>query len=486
MTKIRKAIKSRIVLLAVIFGLATSFTLVVRAGDHGDAWANKKSAWLTLTPAEHGQVTDFAEDYKSYLNIARTAEGSTREMIRRAKAAGFTEFTNAAQVKPGARLIIPDRDRALILAVIGSEPMVQSSRVVGTHHDSPHIDLKGRPIYPASGFALFKTIYYGGIKKYQWANVPLALVGRIDTADGRTIDVSVGLDAGDPVFVIPDNAPHSDSELRSRTYTNVLQGEELDPVAGSIPGEEDSVAEEVVKQLTSTYKIKEEDLVSAELALVPAAHPADVGLDRGLVGAYGQDDRLSSFCAVRAIEDLKGTPRRTAMAYLSNFEEEGSVNNTGARSQFLNSTFAELVSAQRGSAYNDVDLRRALYNAQVISADTNDGINPVFPGTQEPSNAARLGFGVAIKLYGGGFNAPSEYIAQIRGLMDGNNIPWQTQTPKVDVGGGGTIGGYMSAQDMEVIDFGVPLLSMHSPFEMSSKVDVWSFYRAMSAFYAQP
>ena len=479
-------IKHRLVLLLVILGLAGGVTLRMFADSEGDAWANKKSAWLMLTPAERSQVTDFAEDFKSYLNVARTAEGSTREMVRRAKGAGFAEFSNAVQVKPGARLIIPDRSRALILAVIGSEPIVEGSRVVGTHHDSPHIDLKGRPIYPAGGFALFKTIYYGGIKKYQWANIPLALVGRIDTTDGRTVDVSVGLSPGDPVFVIPDNAPHSDSELRNRSYTNVLQGEELDPVAGSVPGEKDSVAVEVVKLLTATYKIKEEDLVSAELALVPAAHPADVGLDRGLVGAYGQDDRLSSFCAVRALEDLKGTPPQTALAYLSNFEEEGSVNNTGAGSQFLNSTFAQLVSAQRGSTYNDLDLRQALHNSQVISADTNDGINPIFPGTEEPSNAARLGYGVAIKLYGGGFNAPSEYIARIRALMDRNNIPWQTQTPKVDVGGGGTIGHFMSREDMEVIDMGVPLLSMHAPFEMSSKVDLWNFYRTISAFYAQP
>jgi aspartyl aminopeptidase len=476
----------RVVLLLVILGLATGLTVRTLADDEGDEWAHKKSAWVTLTPAERSQVSDLAEDYKSYLKIARTAEGSTREMIRRAKAAGFYEFTGAAQVKPGARLIIPDRGRALILAVIGSAPIVEGSRVVGTHHDSPHIDLKGRPIYPAGGFALFKTMYYGGIKKYQWANIPLALVGRIDTTDGRTLDVSVGLNPGDPVFVIPDSAPHSDSELRSRTYIGVLQGEELDPVAGSIPGEKDSVANEVVRILTSTFKIKEEDLVSAELALVPASPPADVGFDHGLVGAYGQDDRLSSFCAVRAIEDLKGTPPRTALAYLSNFEEVGSVNNTGAGSQFLNSTFAQLVSAQRGSAYNDLDLRRALHNSQVISADTDDGINPIFPGTQEPSNAARLGYGVAIKLYGAGFDAPSEYIAQIRALMDRNNIPWQTQTPKVDVGGGGTIGGFMSREDMEVIDLGVPLLSMHAPFEMSSKVDVWNFYRTMSAFYAQP
>ena len=456
-----------------------------KAQDDGDAWSKKKSSWLALTPAERGQVKDFAEDYKSYLNVARTALASTREVIRRAKAAGFVEFTDSKQITPGARLIIPNRDRSVILAVIGSQPVIDGSHVIGTHHDSPHIDLKGRPIYPSNGFALFKTIYYGGIKKYQWANIPLALSGRIDTTDGRTVEVSIGLNPGDPVFVIPDNAPHSDRELRTRTYTEVLKGEELDPVAGSIPGEKSSVVAEVANELATLYKIKEEDLVSAELALVPAANPADVGIDRGLVGAYGQDDRVSSYCAVTALLGLKTTPKLTAIAYLSNFEEEGSVNNTGAGSEFLNSALARLIGAQKGSAYRDLDLRQALRSSQVISADANDGINPIFPSTSEPTNAARLGYGVAIKLYGGAFNATSEYTAKIRALLDKNGIPWQTHTYKVDVGGGGTIGGFMSREDMDVIDLGVPLLSMHSPFEMSSKVDVWNFYRTMNAFYLQ-
>lgn len=280
---------------AVLFAICALSAAAIFAQDEGDAWAKKKSAWLLLSPAEKTQAQDFSEDYKSYLNIARSALGSTREIIRRAKAAGFAEFTAPNQVKPGARLIFPNRDRSLILVVVGSEPIVDASRVIGTHQDSPHIELKGRPIYPAGGFALFKTKYYGGIKKYQWSNLPLALIGRIDTADGRTIDVSVGLNPGEPIFVIPDSAPHSDAELRNRTYTNVLQGEELEPVIGSIPGEKNSVAVEVTQLLTSSYKIKEEDLVSSELALVPAAHPADVGFDRGLIGAYGQDDRVSSF-----------------------------------------------------------------------------------------------------------------------------------------------------------------------------------------------
>jgi aspartyl aminopeptidase len=476
--------KPHFLVLALLF-VSICGSVAIAQDDGDGAWAKKKSAWLLLAPEQRDQVKDFAEDYKAYLNVARTALGSTREVIRRAKAAGFSEFTDNKQIKPGARLIVSNRDRGLVLVVIGSEPIVDGSHVVGTHHDSPHIDLKGRPIYPAHGFALFKTIYYGGIKKYQWANIPLALTGRIDTTDGRTIDVSIGLNPGDPVFVIPDNAPHSDSELRNRTYEDVIKGEELDPVAGSIPGEKDSVAAEVASALATKYKITEEDLVSAELALVPVANPADVGIDRGLVGAYGQDDRLSSFCAARAVMDVKGTPKYSAFAYLSNFEEEGSVNNTGAGSQFLSSTFARLIGAQRGASYSDLDLRRTLRNSQAISADANDGVNPIFPNTSERSNAARLGYGVTIKLYGGAFNGTSEYTAHLRGLMDKNGIPWQTHTYKVDVGGGGTIGRFMSREDMEVIDMGVPLLSMHAPYEMSSKVDVWNFYRTMSAFYLQ-
>jgi aspartyl aminopeptidase len=481
-----KSRRVRIFVFAMLIALGASFSAMVSAQDEGDAWGKKKSSWLLLTPAERTQVQDFSEAYKDYLNIARSAMGSTREVIRRARAAGFTEFSKPDQVRPGARLIIPNRDRSLILAVIGSEPIVDGSRVVGTHQDSPHIELKPRPIYPAGGFALFKTKYYGGIKKYQWSNLPLALIGRIDTSDGRTVEVSLGLNPGEPVFVIPDDAPHSDVDLRTRTYTNVLQGEELDPVMASIPGEKESVAVEVTQLLTSTYKIKEEDLVSAELSLVPATHPADVGFDRGLIGSYGQDDRVSTYCAARAIVDLKGTPKFTALAYLSNFEEVGSVNNTGAGSEFLNSTFARLIGAQRGSGYNDLDLRRALHNSQVISADATDSLNPIFPSSSEPTNAARLGYGVAIKLYGEGFDPPSEFTAKIRALLDRNGIPWQTHMYKVDVGGGGTIGGFMSREDMEVIDFGVPLLSMHSPYEMSSKVDVWNFYRTMSVFYIQP
>ena len=477
-----------IAFVVLLIGSAVPQTNLPTQSNVGDDWSTRKSAWLLLTDQQRNDVEGFTKDYKQYMSVAKTAMTSTREVTRLAKAAGFAEFNNPSQVKPGARLIFPNRDRALILAVIGSEPITAGSRVVGAHQDSPHIDLKARPIYTAGdgAFAMFRTIYYGGIKKYQWANLPLALVGRISTADGRTIDVNIGFNPGDPLFVIPDNAPHSDTELRNRTYTDVLKGEELDPVVGNRPAantERNAVAVEAERALTSAYKIREEDLVSSELALVPAAQPADVGLDRSMIGAYGQDDKLSSYCAARALMDTSGPPRYTALAYLANFEEVGSVNNTGAASAFLNATYAEIAGAQAGRGYSDLELRRALRHSEVISADTNDGINPIFPGTSEASNAAKLSYGVAVKKYGRGFDATSELTAKMIALLDANNIPWQTQTPKVDVGGGGTIGGFMSREDMNVIDFGIPLLSMHSTYEISSKVDLWNFYRFMKAFY---
>jgi aspartyl aminopeptidase len=480
--------KHFIIPIILLGALATAQNSSSNPPNVGGDWASRKSAWLLLNDGQRNEVEGFAKDYKQYIGVAKTAITSTREVVRIAKAAGFTEFTNPGQAEPGARLIFVNRDRALILAVIGSKPIISGSHLVGAHQDSPHIDLKARPIYTAGdgAFAMFRTIYYGGIKKYQWANLPLALVGRINTVDGRQIDVNIGFNPGDPLFVIPDNAPHSDTELRTRTYTEVLKGEELDPVIGNEPragSDKNPVAAEAEQVLTSTYKIHEEDLVSSELALVPAAQPADVGLDRSMIGAYGQDDKLSSYCAARALMDTTGTPHYTAMAYLANFEEVGSVNNTGAASAFLNSTYAEIAGAQAGRGYSDLDLRRALHNSEVISADTNDGINPIFPQTSEASNAAKLSYGVSVKKYGRGFDATSEFTAKMIAVLDRNNIPWQTQTPKVDVGGGGTIGGFMSREDMNVIDFGVPLLSMHSTYEISSKVDLWNFYRFMKAFY---
>lgn len=471
---------SAFAILVAIVSLAAA-----AAAQDGSVWDSKKSAWSTLSAEDKPAVEAFATDLKDYLGTARSALASNAEVIRRAKAAGFTEFTDAAQVKAGARLYVNNRDRAVALIVIGQQPVAEGFRLVGTHQDSPHINLKARPVVARNGLALFKTIYYGGIKRYQWSNLPMGLTGRIVTSDGRTVDVSLGFHAGEPVFVIADNAPHSDRPLRTRTESEALGGEEMDPVAASAPGETGlTVAGNALAILKSKYNIREEDLVGAELALVPVSQPADVGLDKALVGAYGQDDRLSSFCAARAAIDLKGTPKFTAIAYLTNFEEVGSGNSTGAQTEDFFTTVEQLIAAQSPKeAHLDLARRLALRRSVMVSADTNDGINPIFGEmTSESSNAARVGYGPALKEYGGEFDAPAEVNARIRALLDAHKIPWQTQTPRVDVGGGGTIGGFFSVRDIDVIDLGVPLLSMHSPYEMSSKVDDWYFYRFMSAF----
>jgi aspartyl aminopeptidase len=452
--------------------------------DVGSGKVAAKSAWLMLTPEQKAQTLQFAPPYKDYLRHAKSASLSEAELIRLAHAASFEDFSSPAQVKPGARLILSNRGRAVLFAVIGTEPITAGSHMVAAHQDSPHINLKARPVINAPGsVALLKTIPYGGIKRYQWSNLPMALVGRIDTVDGRHIEVNIGFAPGDPVFVIPDAAPHSDKLLRNRTYTEVLGGEEMDPVIGSIPGQKSTVADEVMAALRHRFNIQDEDLVSAELELIPATQPADVGIDGGLVGSWGQDDKLSAYSASRSIFDLKGTPKKTAFAYVTNFEEIGSVNNTGAGSQFLDSALTSLIDAQAKPA-TALDVRTALVHTEVLSADTNDGVNPLFPQNSENSNAAIVGYGVTIKRYGAGFDPNSEFTAHVLHILDSNHIAWQTQTPKVDVGGGGTIGGFLSMRNMEVLDIGIPLLSMHSTYEMSSKVDIWSYYRFMLAFYS--
>jgi len=473
-------------LAAVITASATVSVLPLTAQEaplNPDGKVASRSAWLTLTPQQKSDVFAFADPYKDYLRHAKSAGLSTAEFLRLAKAAGFSEFTSPSQIKPGAKLIFDNRDRAVVFAIIGSDPVETGTRIVATHQDSPHLNLKSRPVVGAPGsVALLKTTLYGGIKKYQWSNLPLALVGRIDTADGRHLQVNIGFAPGDPVFVIADAAPHSDTLLRTRTYTTVLAGEEMNPVAGSIPSEKNSVADQVMAALRAKFNIKDEDLVAAELELVPATQPADVGIDNGLTGSWGQDDKALSYAASRSIFDLKGTPKKTAMVYVTNFEEVGSINDTGANSQFLDTVFTELMDAQKKGA-SALDVRHALRNAAVLSADCNDGVNPLFPGNSEASNAAVVGYGVTIKRYGAGFDPNAEFTARIIALLDRNNIAWQTQTPRVEVGGGGTIGGFLSARNMEVLDVGIPLLSMHATYEMSSKVDHWSIYKFFGAFY---
>ena len=438
-------------------------------------------AWADLSDSQRRGVFAFAEDYKDFMSRAKTEISFVAEAVTVARAAGFRELTANSNLQPGGRFYDINRDRTITLIVVGSNDFIDGFRVVGAHIDSPRLELKGRPLYEKEGFALFQTYRHGGIKNYQWVNLPLALVGHVDKKDGSRVNISVGLDPDDPILIIPDLSPHVDQDYRERLNRDVIMGEELDPIIASIPNEEFSISDAILTYLADEYGIEEEDLVSAELVLVPAMAPRDVGLDRSLMAIYGQDDKLSSYTALRAIIE-QDTPETTSLAFLVDNEEVGNVNNTGANSSYLVDLMSELIHRQRGDAYSDYDLRQALRKTKVVSSDVNPGVHPAYPDVWEAGNAPRLGFGVNLKLYGGGFNANSEFIAWNRAYLDAAGVAWQTATYKGRASGG-TIGKSLSKDNMEVIDFGVPVLSIHSTYAVSSKVDVHMLYRAMDAFY---
>jgi aspartyl aminopeptidase len=467
--------KTTLVCLAAMLCIVTS-TLALAKED-----APPDHAWLKLSDQEKTKVLRFAEDYKDFMHTARTELSFVSNAVEIARKAGFTELGERAKLGPGNRYYSINRDRTITLIVIGSRSLTDGFRMVGAHIDSPQLELKARPLYEKEGFALFQTYRYGGIKNYQWVNLPLALIGHIDKKDGKRISVSIGLDEEDPILIIPDLSPHVDREFRERTNRDVIKSEELDPIVASLPGSTLSVEEVVTEFLKSKYGAELDDLVSAELALVPAMPPRDVGFDRALMAIYGQDDRLSSYSALRAIIE-QDKPAYTSLAFLVNNEEVGSVNNTGAKSSYLKDLMSELLYQQLGDEYSDYHLRRALRNTRVVSSDVNPGVHPVWPQVWEKGNAPRLGHGVNLKMYGGGFNANSEYIAWTRAYLDEANIPWQIATYKGRASGG-TIGTFLSKDNMEVIDYGVPVLSIHSTYAVSAKVDVYLLYRAMSTFY---
>jgi aspartyl aminopeptidase len=368
--------------------------------------------------------------------------------------------------------------------VIGSEPLANGARVVAAHVDSPHLELKARPLYEAEGFAMLQTTYHGGIINYQWGNTPLALVGRLTRKDGSSLDLSVGLAPNDPVFMIAGLSPQVDAEMRERKNRDVLQAEELDPIAGSLPkSATEGVRSQVMDYLRAAFGVGLDDFVSASLSLVPAAAPRDLGFDRAMMTMYGQDDRLGAYAAVHALLETHAV-KQTALVLLANNEEEGNVNNTGAASDFLIDLLGDLIYTQVGQEYREPLLKRSLRQTHVLSVDMNDAINPIWPSAWEPTNAPRIGQGVNIKIYGHGTNATPEYSAWLRRAFDDAGVHWQTATYKVGKAAGGTLGGELSRHNMDVIDVGAPVLSIHHIYDLSSKIDVWWLCQGVSAFYA--
>lgn len=470
----------------------TSFT-VASAQDETDMAAKTvkeapcnqgtcKSMWDGISQEDQGPIYAFAEDYKAFMAKSRTELTVVSNTVALAKAAGFTEWREGMKIKAGVKYYHVNRDRAMILIVGGNEGIKDGVRISAAHIDSPRLELKGRPVYGKAGFALFQTKYHGGIKTYQWTNIPLALVGRVDKKDGSTIDISIGLNPDDPIMMIPDLAPHVSYDQRKRSAKEVLTHEELDPIVGSGPHEAGSADVWLLEHLKSVYNIDAADLVSAELSLVPAMPPRDMGFDRRLIAAYGQDDKLASYAGIRAALDM-ATPEKTAIIYLSDNEETGFNNVTGASSAYLTNMIGEFLYAELGSKYREPELARALRKSKALSMDVNPGINPISMAVLEPSNAAKMGYGINIKLYGSGYDANSEFIAWTRAALDGANVPWQTTAYKVARGGGGTLGREIARYNIDTIDFGVPVLSIHTPYSVSDKSDVYSLYRGVIAFH---
>lgn len=468
-------------------GLAIASLNVVAISHSNAAECNENmnctSSWPTLTNDQREEVFAFADDYKEFMDKARTELTFVTEAIKIAEANGFRPLRDDSPMTPGAKYYDNNRDRAVSLIVVGTDDFETGLHVVGAHIDSPRLEMKNVPLYESGQFALFQTNYHGGMKRHQWTNIPLAIIGRVDKKDGTTVQINVGMDENDPVFVIPEVSPHTDRGYGNRAVADHITAEDLDPVVAHIPGADGKgVSDQVEAYLSNTYGITRGDLVSAELALVPAMKSRDMGFDRGLIAAYGQDDRLAGYATIRAILDI-GTPTKTAIAHLVDNEEVGNVNNTGAKSQYFSNLISRLIEAKMGDDIRESYVRRALSSSRMISIDVNPGINPMNPSAWEPLNAPRLGYGVNLKLYGRGFNANSEYIAYIRKTLDDADVPWQTATYKVGTAGGGTIGGEFARQDMNVIDFGVPVLSIHTPYAVSAKIDVWNLYRACNAFF---
>ena len=450
--------------------------------------------------ARTASLEAYSAEYLRYLGVAKTARRSYAESVRILEAAGFRELGSFRTLKPGDRVWRGCEDRTVMAAVIGRRSVAEAGiKVVGGHTDAPRLDLKPRPVYEKGGVVYFDCHIYGGIKKYQWLTLPLALYGTVVRKNGSRVEIAVGDGRNDPVFMITDILPHLGKDQAKKTRDEFFAAEDLDPVCWSTPGKKKAKDDSdgapsadrsgFVAYLKKKYRIDEEDLLSAELEIVPAGMPREVGFDRALIAGYGHDDRVCSFAALKALVDAsKSVPEVTASILMCDKEEIGSVGSTGMQSSFFENTVAELVERQEKSP-RDIMVRRALERSTMLSADVTAAADPHFPDVDSTGNEARLHRGVAASKYtggtskGGASDCGPEFIAEIRRIMAEEGVAWQmAELGKMEKGGGGTISQYMARFGMKVLDMGTPMWNMHAPWEIVSKFDAWSTYRAYSAY----
>lgn len=451
----------------------------------------RKNVWLNINEDQKQELFNISDDYINFLDTARTERLAVKEIIKRAEAAGYVELDeNASSLNPGDKVYAVNKNKGVVMFHIGSEDITNGMNIVGAHLDSPRLDLKPVPVSEDSNLAYLKTHYYGGVKKYQWTTIPLALHGVIYTKDGELVEISIGDKDDEPVFTISELLIHLSRKLMDKSAREVIEGEQLKILVGSIPlnDEDDNpVKKNILKILNEKYGIIEEDFITAEFEAVPAIKTRHAGLDNSMILGHGHDDRVCAYGALNAILDIEN-PTRTAVGLFVDKEEIGSYGATGMSSQFFENTLLEILNLV-GKA-DLISFKRALKNSKVLSADVTLAEDPNFKGVTELDNTAQLGCGVALTKYtgsggkGGSNDANAEYLQEVRAAFDKSDVIYQTgELGAVDAGGGGTIAFILAEYAMDVVDCGTPVVSMHAPTELISKADLYSTCKAYKAFY---
>ncbi len=453
----------------------------------------RKNAWTTYSEAQLEAVTAFNEDYKEFISVCKTERECIAETIRLAEQHGYRNLddviANQETLKPGDKVYANNMDKTIALYIIGEKPLEAGMKILGAHVDSPRLDIKQNPLYEDHDLALLDTHYYGGIKKYQWVTLPLALHGVVSRKDGSKVNVVIGEDDSDPVVGVSDLLVHLAADQMQKTGAKVVEGEDLNLLIGSMPlkgKEKDAVKENILKLLKAKYQIEEEDFLSAELEVVPAGKARDYGIDRSMVMGYGHDDRVCAYTSLRAMFEIEKTDK-TCVCLLVDKEEVGSIGATGMQSRFFENSVAEVM--DRMGEYSELKLRRALKNSKMLSSDVSAAYDPNYSSVMEAKNSAYFGRGIVFNKYtgsrgkGGCNDANAEYIAELRAMMDEEGVCFQTaELGKVDQGGGGTIAYILAQYNMQVIDCGVAVQNMHAPWEVVSKADVYETKNGYVAF----
>ena len=454
---------------------------------------DKAKVWLDYDEKEKQELESLAKNYRDFLTKCKTERESAAEAVREAEARGYRNLSdivkNGETLQPGAKVYEVMMKKSVALFQLGTEPMERGLAILGAHIDSCRLDVKQNPLYEDDGLAYLDTHYYGGIKKYQWVTIPLAMHGVVVRKDGTVLDVVIGEEPGDPVFCVTDLLIHLASKQMEKTAAKVIDGEKLDVLVGTYPlkdEDKDAVKGNLLVLLKEKYGIEEEDFISAELVLVPAGAARDMGLDRSMILSYGHDDRVCAYTSLVAMLDTEAK-QRTTCCLLVDKEEIGSVGATGMRSQFFENMLAELMHA--AGQYSELALRRCLRNSKMLSSDVSSAYDALYADAFDKKNVAYLGRGMVFNKFtgsrgkSGSNDANAEYLGELRRIMDGHGVHYQTsELGKVDQGGGGTIAYIMALYGMQVIDSGVPVLSMHAPWEAVSKIDVYEAMRAYRAF----